>query len=203
MSNKKIAVISKNARLSSLIEAELIMLDLSVETFEELKYPRDDFDGYIFDCCDNTNIFKNNAPIRVAITEKEPSEQLLQGATHILSYPVKLFELRSIFISSSQKEENQKSQEPIIFADKDELTVRLNGRRIKLSSYEFTVLEILCAHAGECVHRSLLSEALGASDSNITEVYICHLRKKLEADSGSKIIYTVRQKGYMTNYKMT
>lgn len=203
MSTEKIAIISKDKRLASLIEAELLLLGISTEHFDKVSNLNDEFKGYIFDFAEGMNIIKSNASIKIIITEQEPSEDIFREATRILKYPFRLSELRNIFISSSHNDPSlQKEQKPVIFANKKELTVTLGERKIKLSRCEFAILELLCSEAGKCVPRETLSKALGNWDSNMTEVYICHLRKKLEADGESKIIHTVRQKGYMTHYKI-
>jgi DNA-binding response OmpR family regulator len=70
------------------------------------------------------------------------------------------------------------------------------GEPIVVSSYEYTVLEILVTHAGRIISRRFLEESLYGWDdgveSNAVEVYIHHLRKKL----GKDLIRTVRGVGY-------
>ena len=66
----------------------------------------------------------------------------------------------------------------------------------------FIGIKLLCNKAGSTVSREEILNLFDASDSNIAEVYICHLRGKLEAPFGIKVIYTVRGKGYTTDYRM-
>lgn len=74
--------------------------------------------------------------------------------------------------------------------------VLLNGSPISLSPGERALLKCLLAHAGECVSKDELAQ-LWQSQGNMTEVYIRHLRKKLDEPSGLRLIRTVRERGYM------
>ncbi len=79
-------------------------------------------------------------------------------------------------------------------------TVAVNGQNIDLTSYEYKVLEYLMMHAGELVSKADLTEHIYQQDfdrdSNVLEVFIGRLRKKLDADGTLKPIETVRGRGY-------
>jgi two-component system OmpR family response regulator len=79
--------------------------------------------------------------------------------------------------------------------------VRRAGERIELTPKEYTVLEYLARHAGRVMSRTLITEyAWGYHfdpGTNIVDVVINHLRKKLDARHGRKLISTVRGVGYM------
>jgi two-component system, OmpR family, response regulator PhoP len=79
-------------------------------------------------------------------------------------------------------------------------TVSVNGALIDLTSYEYKVLEYLMLHAGELVSKGDLTEHIYEQDfdrdSNVIEVFIGRLRKKLDPDGGLKPIETVRGRGY-------
>ena len=70
---------------------------------------------------------------------------------------------------------------------------------IPLSDNEYRVLEFLCSRRGELVCRDEIDELLGVEDGNMSDVYICHLRRKLDNKLGLKLICTVRGKGYTLN----
>lgn len=70
------------------------------------------------------------------------------------------------------------------------------GREILLSELEYKTLACLFERRGETVMREEISSLLGG-DGNMPEVYICHLRRKIDNSLGKKMIYTVRGKGYM------
>ena len=67
---------------------------------------------------------------------------------------------------------------------------------IPLSDTEAKVLKLLCERRGEIVSREDLNSLFDGVKSNICDVYVCHLRKKLDEALGVKFIYTVKGKGY-------
>jgi DNA-binding response OmpR family regulator len=79
-------------------------------------------------------------------------------------------------------------------------SVRRNGRAIELTPKEFALLEYLMLNAGTSVSRSSIIHDVWklSSDTmtNVVDVYINYLRKKIEAESSEKLIYTVRGAGY-------
>jgi DNA-binding response OmpR family regulator len=72
---------------------------------------------------------------------------------------------------------------------------------VDLTPKEFLVLEYLMRHAGKVMSRTLITEyAWGYhfdSGTNIVDVVINHLRKKLEGGARKKLITTVRGVGYV------
>ncbi|HET9684798.1 MAG TPA: response regulator transcription factor, partial [Gemmatimonadaceae bacterium] len=79
--------------------------------------------------------------------------------------------------------------------------VRRSGERIELTPKEYTVLEYLARHAGRVMSRTLITEyAWGYHfdpGTNIVDVVINHLRKKVDAKHARKLISTVRGVGYV------
>ena len=75
------------------------------------------------------------------------------------------------------------------------------GEEIELTSKEFALLELLALRAGEVVRRSDVWEQLydfnQDVESNVVDVYIAHLRKKLEKEGMKKLIHTRRGEGYI------
>jgi len=76
--------------------------------------------------------------------------------------------------------------------------VMLNEQPLELTGYEFKVLEYLMLHAGETLSKSRLTEHLydDERDSNVIEVFIRRLRKKLDPDGTLNPIETLRNQGY-------
>lgn len=78
--------------------------------------------------------------------------------------------------------------------------VTCNGQEIELTGYEYKVLEYLLLHAGKVVSKMTLTEHIYAQDfdreSNVIEVFVARLRKKLEACGESNVIETLRGRGY-------
>ncbi len=79
-------------------------------------------------------------------------------------------------------------------------TVTLNGEAVELTAYEYKLLEYLLLHAGEVISKIDLTEHLYAQDfdrdSNVIEVFVGRLRKKLDPDNTWKPIETLRGRGY-------
>lgn len=79
-------------------------------------------------------------------------------------------------------------------------TVTLNGAAIELTAYEYKVLEYLMLHAGEVVSKTMLTDHIYPDgddrDSNVIEVFMRRLRRKLDPDDTLKPIDTLRGRGY-------
>ncbi len=79
-------------------------------------------------------------------------------------------------------------------------TVTVHAKAVDLTSYEYKVLEYLMLHAGELVSKADLTEHIYQQDfdrdSNVLEVFIGRLRRKLDPDGEIKPIETVRGRGY-------
>ena len=79
--------------------------------------------------------------------------------------------------------------------------VRRSGVPIEVTPKEYTVLEYLARHAGRVMSRTLITEyAWGYHfdpGTNIVDVVINHLRKKIDAKHDRKLITTVRGVGYV------
>ncbi len=81
---------------------------------------------------------------------------------------------------------------------RQELTV--DGRLIELTSYEYKIIEHLLIRAGEVISKTELTDRLYDQDferdSNVIEVFIGRLRKKMDPDNTIKPIETLRGRGY-------
>jgi DNA-binding response OmpR family regulator len=80
-------------------------------------------------------------------------------------------------------------------------SVRRAGRSVNLTNKEFALLEHLILNRGFCLSRLALLEAVWNMDpaqtTNIVDVYVNYLRRKLEDSPPGALIRTVRGKGYM------
>lgn len=78
--------------------------------------------------------------------------------------------------------------------------VQRGGREIELSLREFSILEYLMRNAGIVLSREQIEHYIWNYDyignSNVVEVYISSLRKKIDADCDHKLIHTIRSVGY-------
>ncbi len=82
----------------------------------------------------------------------------------------------------------------------------LRGReKIELTSREYVLLEYLAMRAGQLVSRSDIWEHVyefkSSASSNVVDVYVGYLRRKLERPNKPALIHTVRGRGYMLGEK--
>ena len=85
--------------------------------------------------------------------------------------------------------------------DRDTREVHRGGELIDLTLKEYAVLEYLMRHAGKVMSRTLITEYGWGyhfdPGTNIVDVVINHLRKKIDAPYERKMIHTVRGVGYV------
>jgi DNA-binding response OmpR family regulator len=78
--------------------------------------------------------------------------------------------------------------------------VRRDGELVRLSTTEFELLAYLIRHRGRVLAREQILRAVWGYDydpgTNVVDVYIGYLRRKLRSDAGSAPIVTVRSVGY-------
>ncbi|MBQ8207234.1 MAG: winged helix-turn-helix transcriptional regulator [Clostridia bacterium] len=146
-----------------------------------------------------------------------PEEELPEGKMkadavlpHVFSLAELEKELKRIYFEILFSSEKPKSAEKKRENEKDDITVSVlpdgknalvGGEKITLSANEWTMLDLLCkaAERGDGVSREELGSAMGHDADecgNIVDVYICHLRRKIEMPLGRRLIFTVRGFGY-------
>ncbi len=78
--------------------------------------------------------------------------------------------------------------------------LQVDGRPVDLTAFEYKALEYLMLHAGKVVSKSELGEHLYGDDddrdSNVIEVFIARLRRKIDPDGRYRPIETLRGSGY-------
>lgn len=78
--------------------------------------------------------------------------------------------------------------------------VRRNGKPIELTSKEYALLEYLAANAGRVLSRTMIVEHVWdesfESLTNIVDVYVRHLRAKVDDPFPTRLIQTIRGAGY-------
>lgn len=78
--------------------------------------------------------------------------------------------------------------------------VRRGGKHIRLSAREFSLLEYLMRHPNQVLSRTQIGEHVWNIDfdyeSNIIDVYVGYLRRKIDRGFEEKLIHTVRGVGY-------
>lgn len=98
------------------------------------------------------------------------------------------------------------AEQPILKADDLELDparrlVFRGGKQIELTSKEFSILEYFLRNQGHVLSRTQISEHVWDynydTSTNLIDVYVNYLRKKIDADHAPKLIHTVRGMGYV------
>ena len=89
--------------------------------------------------------------------------------------------------------------DPVVL-DMQKQDVKVDGQSIELTSFEYKILEYLMVRAGEVISKTELTERLYDQDferdSNVIEVFIGRLRKKLDPENTIHPIETLRGRGY-------
>jgi len=84
--------------------------------------------------------------------------------------------------------------------DRVERRVERGGQRIDLTSKEFALLEYLMRNAGRRITRTMIIEHVWNlsfdTSTNVVDVYINYLRKKIDSRNGRRLIHTIRGVGY-------
>jgi two-component system response regulator PhoP len=84
--------------------------------------------------------------------------------------------------------------------DTGKQTISVAGKAVELTAFEYRVLEYLMLHAGQVVSKAELTDNIYDQDydrnSNVLEVFIGRLRRKLDPDNCINPIETLRGRGY-------
>ena len=126
------------------------------------------------------------------------------GADDYVTKPFSFEELLArvrLRLRSSQNQQSSSKEEMVLSAgnlvlDLRTRRVRVNKREVELPAREFTLLETFLRHKGQVLSREQILDHVWGYDydpgSNIVDVYVGYLRKKL----GSDLIQTIRSMGY-------
>ena len=126
------------------------------------------------------------------------------GADDYLVKPFEFSELLARVRALVRRKYEQK--EPLIRVADVEIDttlreVRRNGKLLDLTIKEYAIMEILARKAGKVVSREAIQEGVydfaAEHSSNVIDVYIARLRRKLVAAGGGKILHTKRGYGYV------
>lgn len=197
MQELKVCIISKNEILSRFFELELMNMGCTV-TVSTSAEKTDGFDAVIVDRDTVRGSIKCACPI-LSVSASQASEQ-----NGVLPWPTPIKNIRSqlyalVDMGTHIYDEGADAQRGSVIYRAGERTFLLNGESIELSKKQEVILCELCRAGGSIVRRDRIMEILGATDGNISDVYICHLRKKLEGEGAKRLIFTHRGEGYSTS----
>ncbi len=200
------AIISANTELVRFFELELLMCGFTCSVYKSLLSLSDNTEIIFFDKDTATQSDMSDYDVPIIYVSSDSSKEISDDI--ILSWPTDISDIHRVLISAADDFKKipmpaaPNTFEAIYIIDRENRIVALGERHIRLSKTEFLVLCELCAFGGKAVSRQHIMKLLGADDGNISDVYICALRKKLELPIGKRIIFTQRGVGYHTNLKM-
>jgi DNA-binding response OmpR family regulator len=180
--------------MGSEIDYDLLILDLSL--------PR--VDGVVV--LRHLRLRRPTMPVLV-LSQRSRAEDRVQcldtGADDYLPKPFSFSEL-SARIRALLRRSHLPSESVIVVddlkLDRVEHRAERAGRRIELTSKEFSLLEYLMRNAGRPVSRAMIIEHVWNltfdTTTNVVDVYINYLRRKVDAEHPRKLIHTVRGVGY-------
>jgi len=154
---------------------------------------------------------KPNLPVLV-VSSRSRVEDRVQcldlGADDFLAKPFSYVEL-SARVRALLRRSRQPAQSVLSVADlkleRIERRVERAGKRIELTSKEFGLLEYLMLNAGRRVTRPMIIEHVWNlsfdTGTNVVDVYVNYLRRKIENGSGGRLIHTVRGVGYELSFR--
>ncbi len=107
--------------------------------------------------------------------------------------------------NSTIADEDQKLEAGPLTFDRKSLRFSVDGEEVKLTAKELAIVELLMSNPGTLFSRErILNNVWGLNMdplTNVVDVYIGKLRKKIDSGSGSSMIETVRGLGYRLNFE--
>ncbi|WP_080904914.1 response regulator transcription factor [Parabacteroides sp. Marseille-P3160] len=183
-------------------EWDLILLDLllpEIDGFELLQYAR---------------YKKIQTPILVLSALGEPDDKvkaLDYGADDYLSKPFHFKELIArIHALTRRARLNYATSSEVLQCEDlklaiDNHRVERGGREIKLTLQEFKLLKLLMENKNRVLSRAQILDTVWGinydSNTNVVDVYISYLRSKIDPDGCSRLIETVKGRGYLIRTK--
>jgi two-component system copper resistance phosphate regulon response regulator CusR len=180
--------------MASEFDYDLLLLDLTLPRLDGVMILR------------HLRVRKPSIPI-VVLTGRNQVEDRVQcldmGADDYMSKPFSFSELsariRALLRRSHLPAESTLSVENLKL-DRVERRVERAGKRIDLTSKEFALLEYFMRNAGRRVTRAMIIEHVWNlsfdSSTNVVDVYVNYLRRKVDDGHGNRLIHTVRGVGY-------
>ncbi len=217
-----ILIVEDDERISGFVkrglEAEGYLVDLAQDGEEGIQKGMDPYDVIILDLllpgkngnevCLALRHEQIQTPILI-LTAKEALQDKLRvfdcGADDYLTKPFAFEELLARIKALLRRRPSYKESEvELTVADlilnRDSREVRRAGKDISLTRKEFDLLEFLMSNPNKALSRvSILEQVWGYhydTLTNVVDVYIGYLRKKVDGRSKQKLIQTVRDFGY-------
>lgn len=155
---------------------------------------------------DEVRILNTELPVMVLTARREVDTRIRcldRGADDFMTKPFSLHELRARCraLLRRRRETRLTLCAGDLKLDRLERSARRAGRMVELTNKEFALLEHLMLNRGQCVSRVELLDSVWklepAQTTNIVDVYVNYLRRKIDDPRPGKLIRTVRGQGYM------
>ena len=161
------------------------------------------------DVCREVRRFNKEVPI-IVVTALDQTEDIVEAfkrdADDYITKPFRMEELKARIHRQLRKtRENNNSNNTIEIADLSldrvaKLATR-RGENISLTATEYRLLEYLMVNRNKIISRMDILEAVWnmdiRMDTNIVDVYVNYLRKKIDKNYDNKLIHTVIGMGYV------
>ncbi len=192
-----VAVVSANPTLLRFFELECQLWGCSVRTFSRMPSNTEPY-SHIFVDIDTVRHHSSERAHLITVSARNIS---VAAARHLM-WPVTVNELRRLLCDSEGRAQGGSSEhagqeEPILWLQsRERREIRYDSQTAVLSVKELLLLDALSNAEKKPVRRETLMRLFGAEAGNIADVYVCHLRKKLEQLCERRAIETVRGVGY-------
>ncbi len=175
-------------------EYDIILLDLMLPSLDGVSI------------CQKLRAENIHTPILILTAKSQLDDKIKGfnvGADDYLTKPFAFEELLARIRALSRRPQ-QTTNNILILADLTINTtnyqVKRGTKEIRLSSKEYSLLECLVRHAGQILNKDQLIQSVWSYESDIlpntVEVYIRHLRQKIDQPFNKKLIQTIRGFGY-------
>ena len=149
----------------------------------------------------------NQLPILLLTARDSIDDRVLGldlGADDYLVKPFALEELLArlrVLLRKTSTQKNNVLQAGNLSLHLDSHQVKRGNREIQLSSKEFSLLRYMMQNKGVVLSRDTLEQHIYSFDvsggSNVIDVYIRYLRRKIDDGEDEKLIHTIRGQGYV------
>ena len=150
---------------------------------------------------------KSETPILILTAKDEVRDKVVgldAGADDYLTKPFSFAEfLARVRVLLRRKRTEKTTKLKVDDLELDQIThkVKRSGKEITLTSTEYALLEYLMLSANEVVTRTMISEHVWNDEfdsfSNVINVYVNYLRKKVDEGFSKKLIHSIRGTGYI------
>jgi DNA-binding response OmpR family regulator len=164
------------------------------------------------DICQQLRMNKINTPL-IILSALDSIDDVIaglrMGADDYMTKPFSFEELLARIETVMRRSTEITAEEPVLAVgplsfDRQSLRFSVDGKEINMTAKELAIIELLMSHPGTLFSRErILSNVWGLNMdplTNVVDVYIGKLRKKIDGTGAESMIETVRGLGYRLNF---